>query len=538
MNKLLFWLFTIFYLLTLFNCSTENSTENTEPSSAEEKEQNKTTILTPENPSPYTPITYDPMFKDQWHLKNTGQLNGKVGIDINVQQVWQKGYLGQGMFVGIIDGFLDGNHPELKENTPSENIVNYISGESCLVDFHATAVAGIIGARDNGKGMQGIAPRVTFYGYGVLGEDATKRLDPSHFVNIFSRKENQKIAVYNGSISFGEEIKYNANQSMTQAIDTAITKGFYGKGSSLVFSAANVGILTESANSLFLNHYGVIGVNAITEKGSLLSQDGGKIGPNLWLAAPSDVLSANASCKEEEKSKLYKNISATSSAAPMVSGAITLLRQAYPNLTWRDVKLILAESATKMQLNERQQKFYKYQKSGDMIHDKNKSQFYSRHSGFGLLNVTSAFNVAQNWQLLPAMKTFNSPFQNELLALQYDNVFRENSLTVNNSDINYIESIQVNITFESDNEIELSHSALHLVSPDNKERAIFHGTSYHFANIEVKEKKVFFLINAFLGSSQVNGTWKLKMKLDPDYNDDKTKRIKGIKSWNLVIRGH
>ena len=41
------------------------------------------------------------------------------------------------------------------------------------------------------------------------------------------------------------------------------------------------------------------------------------------------------------------NFSGTSAAAPIVSGVAALLRQANPDLTWRDLKLILAASARK-----------------------------------------------------------------------------------------------------------------------------------------------------------------------------------------------
>ncbi len=37
--------------------------------------------------TPVVNIT-DPLFPDQWHLKNTGQMGGTPGQDINVTAVW------------------------------------------------------------------------------------------------------------------------------------------------------------------------------------------------------------------------------------------------------------------------------------------------------------------------------------------------------------------------------------------------------------------------------------------------------------------
>ena len=38
----------------------------------------------------------------------------------------------------------------------------------------------------------------------------------------------------------------------------------------------------------------------------------------------------------------------TSSATPVTSGSLALILEANPNLTWRDVKYIIAKTATKV----------------------------------------------------------------------------------------------------------------------------------------------------------------------------------------------
>ena len=49
-----------------------------------------------------------------------------------------------------------------------------------------------------------------------------------------------------------------------------------------------------------------------------------------------------------DNSNRYRNRShGTSFSAPIVSGVAALLRQVNPELTWRDIKLILAASARK-----------------------------------------------------------------------------------------------------------------------------------------------------------------------------------------------
>ncbi len=64
-------------------------------------------------------VVKDPMYNDQWYLKNTGQKGGIVGLDINIEPVWKKGYLGEGINVAILDDLIDLDHPDLKSSIAS-----------------------------------------------------------------------------------------------------------------------------------------------------------------------------------------------------------------------------------------------------------------------------------------------------------------------------------------------------------------------------------------------------------------------------------
>ena len=48
------------------------------------------------------------MFNKQWYLKDDGQSGAEITpFDINVESVWQKGYLGQRMFIAVLDILAD-----------------------------------------------------------------------------------------------------------------------------------------------------------------------------------------------------------------------------------------------------------------------------------------------------------------------------------------------------------------------------------------------------------------------------------------------
>ena len=166
-------------------------------------------------------------------------------------------------------------------------------------------------------------------------------------------------------------------------MDRVSKHGFSGKGSNMVFAAGNT--LTTARNDGYLNHHAVINVNAIQKDGTIPKTSnsyGHTMGLNLWLTAPiGDVTSNN-------RGGYTDDFDHTSSAAPLVTGAIGLLRSEFPTLTWRDVKLILAESASKYDHASKAQ----YLQSGVLYSNKAVAQKYSNVMGFGLLDVNQAFS--------------------------------------------------------------------------------------------------------------------------------------------------
>ena len=470
-------------------------------------------------------------------MKNTGQGGGTVGLDINVEPVWQLGYTGKGIKVGILDIAVDASHPDLKDNLPAQNTINYHNESnrcSASSSAHGTNTAGIIAARDNDIGIRGIAFRATLYSYGIIKN--TGKTSPAEanniFTQIFNRPELPQIAVYNGSIG---DIDHEYNRLVEKnrlAIEKALKTGFHGKGSSFVFAGGNNNNLSKvsgSINNPFLNHYAVIGVNSLFRIPRAPGPPFGTLGPNLWLVAPGMNLVTTdlpGTCGEDT-GDYWKGYSATSSATPVVSGVIALLREAYPELTWRDVKLILAESARKLPAHQ----WYPYQTTGVFYSDAQKLQKYAEDLAFGLVDAKAALDLAKDWKLLPPMKT---TIAETVTALDTSgsNDLLESSLTVSKSPLKFIESVVIEMEIQTTKaKSSLDDIDLSLVSPDNK-TAVFYSKRRYGADFKEATTQLKFLANLFLGSSAVNGVWKLKIQ---QKNAD---RITQIKSWKLTIRGH
>lgn len=111
----------------------------------------------------------DPMFKDQWPLRNPGTAaNSAAGCDIHVVPVWNAGTTGRpDIIVAVVDGGIDFAHEDLATNMwhdpdyPDRDIYgyNFFDDTTAIVKSeHGTHVAGIIAAvNNNGVGICGIA---------------------------------------------------------------------------------------------------------------------------------------------------------------------------------------------------------------------------------------------------------------------------------------------------------------------------------------------------------------------------------------------
>lgn len=81
------------------------------------------------------------------------------------------GITGAGIKVAILDSGIDYNHPDLKDNYKGGYNFAYDNNDPFDDGYisHGTHIAGIIGARNNGTGVVGVAPEVSLYAVKVLG---------------------------------------------------------------------------------------------------------------------------------------------------------------------------------------------------------------------------------------------------------------------------------------------------------------------------------------------------------------------------------
>ncbi len=91
---------------------------------------------------------------------------------IHAPEAWHAGYIGTGVRVAVLDGGLNNLHIDLDGSVDVARSASFVSGFNFNEDVpgfsHATHVAGIVAAQDDGVGTIGIAPGATIIGVKVL----------------------------------------------------------------------------------------------------------------------------------------------------------------------------------------------------------------------------------------------------------------------------------------------------------------------------------------------------------------------------------
>ena len=466
-----------------------------------------------------TPLSIDPLYKDQWYLKNTGQGGGKVGLDINVEPVWNQGYLGQDINIAITDDSIDENHPDLKDNIAQVKQLTSQPTNSCE-ESHGTPVASLAAARDNGIGTIGVAPRanIYFYDHSYLphGQDREKYATLDKRL-LALHEDAAKIAVYNNSWGYEHYFYHPDKIKFHKAFDEGITKGFYGKGSLYVFGSGNTFVVDLGVDSM-ISHIGVVSVGGVNKEGGnhLTSGMGTIFGWQHWIAAPHDDLltsdrTDNAAGRCGYDVGNQTRFGGTSGAAPLVSGVIALIRQANKNLTYRDVKLILAETARrdKLQVNNT------WYPTGTK-HTNPASQYhYNGWVGYGVVDAAAAVNLAKKWKPLPTqIIEEHSPATNNY-SLQKD-VSKEIVIPITGSAINFVELVQLSMDIHSNQSSPWNIMEIIIIDPNNREFKVAQDQRI-FGPLDAGSNPFVTSFHLYLGKHSPNGTWKIKIK--PSYDD-------------------
>lgn len=322
-------------------------------------------------------ILPEPYYYQQWYLEKDQEFYALNNINddanIHASNLLRK-YTGKGVRIAIIDDGLDTSHEDLQGAiVATYDIATKTSNVSHnnQKDFHGTAVTGVIGARVNAKGINGVAnnAQIIFLKYKS------------------SMSESEVIELFNKAEAFGADIinnswgTYNVSQAVKEKIVDLANNGRGGKGTIIVFASGNDNRDMGNDESAIPE---VISVGA-TDKENLRAFYS-NFGVNLDIVAPGgywlgittlDDTGTNGVAVIDEDYILYNDsftFTGTSGSAPIVSGLIALMLEKNPSLTRVEVESILKNTADKI---------------GNVPYIEGKNIYY----GYGKVNLTKIMSA-------------------------------------------------------------------------------------------------------------------------------------------------
>lgn len=304
--------------------------------------------------------TSDPLFLEQWALRK-----------VNALDAWKIAPPDPNVTIAVIDVGVDGDHPDLKVTAGFNSITDVNSQTPAPWEYHGTLCAGVATAvPGNEIGLRGIAGGCKLFA--IKAADQAEAADQwlwsfASVVRAFdwAWKSGADVISCSWEASWGGEIPSTA---VNKAIERARTFGRKGKGCVVVFSAGNIFDPTQQGPVKYpANLPGVLTVSAVNaedEFKTLTSSDGDSrwgscSGPEVDLAAPGvKIYTTDIHGEGGVVPKLapgdndYFKFNGTSAAAPIVAGSAALVISANPDLTEREVRGILCETADKISTGE------------------------------------------------------------------------------------------------------------------------------------------------------------------------------------------
>ena len=314
----------------------------------------------------------DPMFDEQWALRNSGRNGGTEKADIDAITAWAKTKGSRDVVVAVLDSGVDYRHEDLDSNmwTRPEKLAPYFDDElGAFADEHgfdsanATAADGTSHARGNGVAMSdpmddnghgthcaGIIGAEGDNGIGISGINQKVKIMPLKFLGRGgSGTTEDAIAAINYAI---DRKKNGVNLRIISASwgSTSYSKAL----EDTIRAAGDAGILfvaaagNDGSNNDKRPHYpsnydlpNVISVAALDRNDKLASFSNFGL-KTVHIAAPGkDILSTWLNDG-------YREASGTSMATPYVSGVAALIIANEPKITMEKLRAKLLSSADKL----------------------------------------------------------------------------------------------------------------------------------------------------------------------------------------------
>jgi len=331
----------------------------------------------------------DPLYVYQWHLHDDPWSVQVDGVPAN--------HTGSGVVIGVVDDGLQHTHPEIAPRYAATHSYDFNGRRPDPMplsrDNHGTAAAGVAAAaQNNGHCGRGVAPGASLAGIRVIAAPVTDMTE----AEALSYHAMGNVDVFSCSWGPRDDGRHLSRPgSVTQrtmAMYAGGMRGRMGRGTVYVWASGNG---RRNGDTCGFDGYAgspyAIAVGALDHNGNRAWYSEGCAA--LMAVTPSSGGGGGIITSDlggQHSAECTTHFGGTSAAAPLAAGIVALMLQERPELTWRDVKHIIAKAALPVHTED---------------HDWHMNAAGYRHShgyGFGLLKVPQLIAHTKSHKLVPS----------------------------------------------------------------------------------------------------------------------------------------
>lgn len=299
----------------------------------------------PDDPPP--PPSHPPEHYEDAEYNQMGALGS-----IKASSAYSRGYTGEGVTVAIVDSGMDIHHHEFQDRVV--NPYNAVHDNDTVTDRdpygHGTHVGGLIGASRDGNGMHGVAFNADLMPISLSDNngDFTIGSGAMNLGRAWEHAAENGASVINNSFTF---VEFDIRDYSPEDIRVGLPGLISGADAIVendivsVFATGNEGFANPESPAdlpvLFPEYQdNWVAVGAVDENGDLMSFSNACGDAAEWcLVAPGHLVESTVPGGN------YDYMRGTSMAAPIVSGGVALMREAWPHLTAGEITEILFTTA-------------------------------------------------------------------------------------------------------------------------------------------------------------------------------------------------